>query len=155
MKQSQNKYASLSLISTIVAGTFTSIHHVFEIGYLAVILVLLFIVTPTLLMQWFRKTGSKVTLWVYGILITWFVVGLGLIDGLFNHTVKIIGFYFNALLSFHGGGTAGSEKTLEGNFIFQFTGMLTFFAGIFVAYYGYKFIRTSRRSRITSEQNND
>lgn len=154
MKQAKNKYASLSLISTIVAGTFTSIHHVFEIGYLAVILVLLFIIAPTLLMQRFRKIESNTTLWIYGILITWLVIGLGLIDGLLNHTMKIIGFYFNALLSLHGGGTADGEKALEGNFVYQFTGMLTFFASTFVAYYGYKFILTSRRTQITSDENN-
>jgi len=151
MKQSSNKYVTLSLISTIITAVFTSLHHTFEIGPLAVILVLLFIVSPTLLIWRFKNTGKKVFLWVYGLLNLWLVIGLGLVDGLFNHTIKLLSFQFQALLALHGGSTKTVEKAFEGNFIYQGTGILTFVASMFAAHYGYKFIRTSRQSNTTSE----
>lgn len=154
MKQALNKYASLSLISVIVTAVFTSLHHFYEIGFLAVVLVLLFIISPTLLMQQFRNTGKRVFLWIYEILNMWLVIGLGLVDGLFNHTIKLLSSQVHALLALHGGGTKAVEKTFEGNLIYQSTGVLTFVASMFAAYYGYKFIRTSMRSNSTSEQNN-
>ena len=154
MKQALNKYASPSLISVIVTAVFTSLHHFYEIGFLAVVLVLLFIISPTLLMQQFRNTRKRVFLWIYGILSIWLVIGLGLVDGLFNHTIKLLSSQVHALLALHGGGTKAVEKTFEGNLIYQSTGVLTFVASMFAAYYGYKFIRTSMRSNSTSEQNN-
>ena len=154
MKQALNKYASPSLISVIVTAVFTSLHHFYEIGFLAVVLVLLFIISPTLLMQQFRNTRKRVFLWIYGILSIWLVIGLGLVDGLFNHTIKLLSSQVHALLALHGGGTKAVEKTFEGNLIYQSTGVLTFVASMFAVYYGYKFIRTSMRSNSTSEQNN-
>ncbi len=154
MKHALNKYASRSLISIIATAALTSIHHFYEIGFLAVVLVLLFIVAPILLMQQFRNTGKKVLLWIYGLLNTWLVIGLGLVDGLFNHTMKLLSFQVHALLTLHGGSTKAVEKTFEGNLIYEGTGVLTFVTGIFAAYYGYKFIRTSVRSYSTNEQSN-
>lgn len=154
MKQASNKYASLSLMSTIVTASLTSIHHAYEIGFAAVILVLLFIVAPIVLMRGFRNTGTKGFLWAYGLLNTWLVVGLGLVDGLWNHTIRPLGVQLHTLLSLHGGGTKVVEKAFEGNFIYEGTGVLTFIASMFAAYYGYKFIRMSRQFDITDIQNN-
>lgn len=150
MKYALNDYGVLSLISVIATAVFTSIHHVYEIGFLAVALVLLFIVSPILLMQQYRKTGKKVFLWLYGLLNTWLVIGFGLVDGLFNHTLKLLSFQVHALLALHGGSTKAVEKAFEGNLIYEGTGVLTFVAGIFAAYYGYKFIRTNKQSKSTS-----
>ncbi|NJD22619.1 MAG: hypothetical protein FIA82_08125 [Melioribacter sp.] len=153
MKHTSPKYASQSLMSIIATAVFTSIHHFYEIRFLAVVLVLLFIGSPILLMQQFRNTRKRVFLWIYGILGIWLVIGLGLVDGLFNHTMKLLSLQVHALLALHGGGTKAVEKAFEGNLIYQGTGVLTFVAGMFAAYYGYKFIRTSMQSNSTSEQN--
>lgn len=154
MKQALNKYSSLSLISIIVTGVFTSLHHFYEIGFLAVVLVLFFIVSPTLLMKQFRNTGKRVFLWIYGILGIWLVIGLGIVDGLFNHTAKLLSLQVHALLASHGGGTKAVEKAFEGNIIYEGTGILTLIAGMFAAYYGHKFIRTNMQSDSTNEQDN-
>lgn len=105
-------------------------------------------------MRRFRTTGNKTSLWAYGFLNTWLVVGFGFVDGFWNHTVKLIGFQLHSLLSLHGGVTNTVEKSFEGNLIYQATGILTFVASIFAAYYGYKFIRIGMQSKITSTQNN-
>ena len=154
MKPARNKYESLSLISIIITGMFTSIHHTYEIGAHAIFLVLLFMVLPALLMRWFRNTGNRVSLWIYGLLNAWLVVGLGLVDGFWNHTIKPIGFQIQALIAFHGGGTVAGEKTFEGNIIYEVTGVLTFVAGMFAAYYGIKFIQANRNSMIKSGDSN-
>jgi len=105
-------------------------------------------------MRWFRNTGNRVSLWIYGLLNVWLVVGLGLVDGFWNHTLKPIGFQIQALIAFHGGGTVTGEKAFEGNIIYEVTGLLTFVAGMFAAYYGIKFIQTNRNSIIKSGDGN-
>lgn len=154
MKQAFNKYASLSLVSTIITATFAGIHHVYEVGFHAVFLVVIFMVLPVLLMRWFKKTEKKVSLWAYGLLNTWLVIGFGLVDGLWNHILSPLGISLHALMSLHGGSSPTVEKAVEGNFIYDATGVLTFIVSMFAAYYAYKFIRTVRQTETTSEQNN-
>jgi len=153
MKQARNKYVKLSLASMIVTATLSSVHHAYELGVYAVILIGLFIVLPAVFMQWFSKTGNQGSLWAYGLLNAWLVVGLGWVDGLWNHVVKPLGLQLHALAALHGGGANVVEKGVEGNFIYEGTAILTFVASIFAAYYGYKFIRTSRQSEGTSVHN--
>jgi len=150
MKSVTEKVMTLSLVSTVLTGILTSIHHVYEIGFGAIILALVVVVLPMLSMWRFRQTGSRVALWVYRLLTAWLVIGFGLVDGLWNHTIKPLGFQLHALLSLHGGGTKAVEKAVDGNFIYEGAGILTFVASMFAAYYGYKFIRTSKQSEITS-----
>ena len=153
MKYALNNYGTQSLISIIATAVLTTVHHFYEIGFLAVILVLLFIATPSLLIARYNKTEKKVFLWVYVLLNTWLVLGLGIVDGLFNHTTKFLNLQVHALLALHGGSTKVVEKAFEGNIIYEGTGVLTFVASMFAAYYGYKFIRTSLQSNLTSKQN--
>ncbi|MBI3787083.1 MAG: hypothetical protein HY276_02400 [Ignavibacteriales bacterium] len=150
-----NKYASLSLTSTIITATFAATHHVYEVGFHAIFLVIIFMVLHALLMRWFKRTEKKSSLWAYGLLNTWLVVGFGLVDGLWNHILRPLGFSLHALMSLHGGGSPAVEKAFEGSFIYEVAGALTFIASMFAAYYAYKFIQTARRSRTTSEQNNE
>lgn len=154
MKQVQNKFASLSLVSMILTGTLTTIHHSYELGFHAIVLVFLFVITPFFLMQWIRKTSNRSALWIYGLLNTWLVFGLGLVDGLWNHIIRPLGFQVQALLSIHGGGMKGAEQVAGGNLIYEGTGIFTFVASMFAAYYGYKFIQASRQSKIINTLNN-
>lgn len=149
-----SKYASLSLVSTIVTATFAAIHHTYEIGVHAVFLAVIFMALPALLMRWFKKTEKKSPLWIYGLLNTWLVVGFGLVDGLWNHILSPLGLNLHALMSLHGGGSPTVDKAIEGNFIYDATGVLTFIASMFAAYYAYKFIQTVRQAETTGEQNN-
>lgn len=149
MKSVTEKFMSLSLISTVSTGILTSVHHVYEIGFGAILLALVVVVLPMLSMRWFKQTGSRAALWAYRLLAAWLVIGFGLVDGLWNHTIKPLGFQLHALFSLHGGGTNSVERASEWNFIHEGTGVLTFVASMFAAYYGYKFIRTSRQSEIT------
>jgi len=153
MKQIPNKYAKYSLVSMILTGTLTTIHHSYEIGLHAGILALLFIITPIFLMKWFRRTGNQYALWIYGLINTWLVFGLGLVDGLWNHIIRPLGFQVQALLSFHGGGMKAIQQAAEGSLVYQWTGALTFVTSMAAGYYGYKFIQGSRQSKISTQNN--
>lgn len=158
MKAETNKYATLSLASTVLTGIFTSVHHSYEIGYKAIVLAVLVVVLPVLAMGWLKRTGSRVALWVYGLLTAWLVLAFGMIDGLWNHTINGLGSYVNnAVLSLHGSMPGEGENVtadaLAGNLIYQAAGVLTFIASAFAAYYGVKFLRTRKQPAIPNTQN--
>lgn len=157
MKPLTEKYATHSLVSTLLTGILTSVHHAYEIGYLAFVLGLVVVVLPALSMQWFRQTGSKAALWIFRLLTAWLVIGFGLADGLWNHVIKTLGFYY-VLLPAHGGDAKVVERTFSilppavGNFIFEGTGILTFVAGLFAAYYAYKFAKQRKQFETINTQ---
>jgi len=158
MNQETSKYAKISLAFTALTGVLTSVHYFYEMGFKAVILVLLLLVLPVLMMRWLKKTGSKMALRIYGLITTWLVIGFGFFDGFWNHVVKKFGYYY-VLLPAHGGDKKVVEKTFSilptevGNFLFEATGILTFIMSIIAAYYLVKFIRV-RKQFITNIQNN-
>jgi len=154
MKPSVKKVAILSLTSTVTTGVLTSIHHVYEIGFGAIMIALVVVVLPILSMRRLWQTGSKVALWAYQLLITWIVIGFGLVDGFWQHTIKPLGFQLHALMSLHGGTTPAVKKAIIGNPIHEGTGVLTFVAAMLAAYYGYKFIQATRQSTITVTEAN-
>jgi hypothetical protein len=133
-----NKYAKLSLVSIMLAGIFASIHNYYEMGSHALILMSLIVILPIILIFWFKYTKSKVALSIYGLISVWIVIGFGLVDGLFKHTLKILsGYGLVFLKNLHG----GNIPLPQFNIIFEGTALLTFIASIFVAYYSYKFIK--------------
>jgi len=133
-----NKYAKLSLISVTLAGIFTSIHHYYEIGPNVLILISLIVILPIVLIKWFKYTRSKVALLTYGLISAWIVIGFGLVDGLFKHTLKVLGSYMSVLLrNLHG----GNLPLPQINLLFEGTAILTFIASMFAAYYSCKFIK--------------
>ena len=142
-----NRYGRPSLLSTMSAGVFTSIHHGYEIGYLAIALAAVVVVLPLMVMRWLRRTGSKMALWVYGLITTWLVIGFGIVDGFWNHMMRTLGYYY-VLLPAHGGNERIVEKTFSlvppevGNDLFEATGVLTFLTGLSAAYYAIKFTRS-------------
>lgn len=159
MRHSSNEYAVLSLATTILTAILTSIHHSYEMGIHALILVVLFIILPSVFMAWFKKTESRGALWAYGLLDTWLVVGLGVVDGLWNHIIRPMGFSLHGLMALHGGAMGGSGSAATdaggGSIVYTLTGALTFVAAMFAAYYGYRFIQTNRQSGTATDSNNE
>ncbi len=154
MKEAANKYATFSLSSTISTGIFTSVHHHYEIGNATIYLVLLFIVLPTILIGWFLKNGSEIALWIYWLINAWLLLGVGLVDGLMSHAVKLIGIQIHELVALHGGSTSINENSLEGIMIYEITGTLTFITALFAGYYGVKLIRSIKNAAVKSEERN-
>lgn len=150
MKESANKYATLSLLSSISTGILTSVHHYYEIGNSTIYLVLLFIALPTILIVWFLKNGSGIALWLYWLINAWLVLGVGLVDGLMSHAVKLIGIQIHELVALHGGNVSSNGNVLEGNMIYEVTGVFTFVAALFAGYYGVKLIRSIKNTPVKS-----
>ncbi len=145
-----NKYARLSLISVTLTIVIATVHHIYQLGPRPSILTffLIMLLLPSVLILWFKQTGHKVALLAYGLFNAFVIAGFGITDGLLNHTFKVVGSYLGASLP------GASEKVVgfsflspaAGNFFFEGTGILAFIASLFVAYYGYKFIRAEVRS---------
>lgn len=147
---SENKYAKLSLISVTLTMMIALAHHIYQLGPRPLILMffLTMLLLPSGLMLWFKQTGHKVALLGYGLFNAFVITGFGITDGLLDHTFKVVGPYLGASMP------GGSEKVVgfsflspaAGDFFFEGTGILTFVASLFVAHYGYKFIRAEIRS---------
>jgi len=146
------KTAALSLVSITLAGIITSAHHLYRLGFEVLIPALVIVFVPYLLMRWYRRSGSKLALWFYGVLNVLVISWFGVIDGFADHVVKAFGRYILTPL------TGESVKIgsmilppYEGDFFYEITGILTFIASAFATYYGIKMIR-GRRQMTTSQQ---
>jgi len=132
----------------------TTIHHIYELGFGMLIPGLILIVLPYTLSLWFKRTGNKLSLWLYGLLNAFVIVGFGLADGLLNHTLKTFG--YNVLLSMHGGDVQLVKRIFSlsppivGDFFLESTGILTFIASLFAAYFGYRFIQARRAVKVAN-----
>lgn len=148
--QNQNKahaFAKLSLWSITITGIFTSAHHLYRFGLSILIPALVVIFLPYILLHWFRDTENKITFYFYGLFNVFIIGALGFIDGGLDHGLRAFRRYFWAPL--HGGVSPLQTvdfrllppTLLAGDPFYEITGLLSFVASIFSAYYLYKFMR--------------
>jgi hypothetical protein len=141
-----NKYAMLSLISITLTAIITASHHVFRDGLGQIGLWVIIILLPYVLMRWFAHTGTKWAVAIYGLFNIPIIVGLGVVDGFLDHTLKALGLQHMTILP---GGEAEVVKTVfslwspaAGNIFYEGTGILTFIGSVFATVYLLQFIRT-------------
>lgn len=150
-----HKYGNLSLVSVTFTAIVTTVHHVYELGAGLLIPGLIIIALPYTLSLWFKRTGNKLSLWLYGLLNVFVITGFGFVDGFLDHTLKRFG--YNVMLSMHGGDAQLVKRIFSlsppvtGDFFLESTGILTFIASLFAAYFGYQFIQARRASKVTNE----
>ncbi len=142
---SGNMYARLSLISITLTAIITTAHHVFRDGLGLLVPGVIIILLPYVLMRWFKQTGNKWPVWIYGLYNVLIVVQLGVIDGFLDHVLKALGF---SHLTFLPGGDAEIVQTVfslwsphAGNIFYEATGILTFVGSVFATLYLFQFIR--------------
>jgi ABC-type branched-subunit amino acid transport system substrate-binding protein len=140
------KYARFSLVSIVATSIVATVHHIYKLGPGAFLLGAVIIVLPIALMLWFRKTSSSAALISYGLMNVWIIVGFGLVDGLWDHTLKI--YLGNFLLSNYSYYFSWSPI---GGFPFEATGILESVGSLFAAYYGYKFLRTAYSNELAGQ----
>jgi branched-chain amino acid transport system substrate-binding protein len=124
--------ATLSLVSILSTSALTTVHHFYKLGNDAFAVGLATIGLPVVFWFWFRKTRRQLPLLLYGLVNLWIVIGFGIIDGFWDSTVKV---YLSNLLF------PDSRLFIRaplGSFMFEVTGILTFIASMFAAYYGYQ-----------------
>ena len=141
-----NTYARLSLISIMLTAIITASHHIFRDGVGQFVLWIIIILLPYVLLRWFAHTGTKWAVAIYGLYNILIIVGLGVVDGFLDHTLKALGFQHTTILP---GGEAEVVKTVfslwspaAGNIFYEGTGVLTFIGSVFAAVFLFRFIRT-------------
>lgn len=135
-------YALRSLVGIEALSLLTSIHHLDELGVSFLVPAVLLVSLPVFLMWWSLKHRSRVARLSYGILVTLIVLGFGLQDGLWNHTVKMTVFFLRGADRAE---MAGLPFPAVGSVFHEVTGVLTFVAAIFAAYFGYQYITKTRK----------
>ena len=130
--------ALLSLTSIEALAVLASVHHLDELGIIFLGPALLVIILPLILIwQWARKPGRPL-LWAYGIYLVLMILGFGLYDGLFNHTIKMTIFFLN-------GAKLSAMRQFPffppvGSAFHEVTGVLTFVVTLYATYQGYRFL---------------
>lgn len=134
--------AAWSLVSVEALALLTSVHHLDELGIVFLGPALIITILPLVLIwQWTRKPSQSL-LWTYGIYLALMILGFGLYDGFWNHTLKMSIFFLQ-----------GANRNLMtksfpffppvGSTFHEVTGVLTFVVALYAAYLGYRFLVTS------------
>src|SRR5215813_15071999 len=81
-----------TVVSVEALAVLTSIHHLDELGVSFLVPALLIVGLPLVLMWWYLKKFSQAALWTYSTFVALVILGFGVSDGLWNHTIKLIVF---------------------------------------------------------------
>lgn len=133
-------FGNLSLISTTLAVLLGSISHAYYFGHIAFTVGIVFILILSILFFAYKRYANKFILFFYLLLNVFVVVGFGIIDGFWNHAIKV------GLTYLHGGQLPplfiGLFQNPEiGTFFQESVGVLTFLASMFSVYYGLKLVQ--------------
>jgi hypothetical protein len=126
-----------SLLGIEALALLTSIHHLEEFGVSFLLPAVLLVSLPLVLTWWVLKQPSRAARLSYVTLLTLVIVGFGVLDGLWNHTVKMVVFFLRGA---DRANMAGLPFPPVGSVFHEVTGPLPFVAAIFAAYFGYQFI---------------
>ena len=128
--------ARLSLLSIELTAAVTTVHHLYKLGLGAFGLGTVLIGFPIAFLLWFRSTKRGLPLILYGLVNLWIIIGFGIVDGFWDSTIKVYfaNYFFTSSRYF--------IRLPLGSYLFEVTGVLTFVASLFAAYYSYKFITT-------------
>ena len=135
-------YALRSLIAIEALALLTSIHHLDQLGIAFLPTAVLLVGLPPILMWWFLRHYSRAARVSYATLVTLIILGFGLQDGLWNHTVKMTVFFLRGADRAR---MVGLPFPPVGSVFHEVTGVLAFVAAIFAAYFGYQFISKTRK----------
>jgi len=115
----------------------TSIHHLDQLGISFLVPAILLVSLPPVLMVWFLKRLNRTARWTYTVFSSLMILGFGLDDGLWNHTIKMIVFSARGASRAN---MAGLPFPPVGSVLHEVTGVLAFVATLFAVYFGYRFL---------------
>ncbi len=141
LQDKRTVYALWSLASVEALALLTSIHHVFKFGPGFLVMGLILVTLPLILIWQFSRKPNTLLAQIYGLVVIFMVLGFGLFDGLWNHTIKMLLFFA------YGANQAVMREKFPvfdpvGGFGYELSGVLTFVAALVAAYFTYQFIRT-------------
>jgi hypothetical protein len=120
----------------------TSIHHLNQLGISFLVPAVLVVGLPIVCMWWFLNALNQAARWTYGAVVALVIVGFGLGDGLWNHTIKMIVFFSRGATR---AAMVGLPFPPVGSAFHEITGVLTFIAAIVAAYVGWQFMAETGR----------
>jgi len=133
--------ARRSLVAVVLTAIAITVNHVFALGSAAYGLGAALIVVAVALLLWFRNSRSTIALTGYAAMSAWIALGFGVYKGLWKGVLRL----------FLGSGLAAVSNEYPnppvGSFAFEASGILMFVGGLFVAYYGYRFVTSVWESR--------
>jgi hypothetical protein len=138
--------AMRSVITVVLTSFITSFHHIFRLGLPYLPMWLPFIFLPIGLAKLYQRSRfkNKSLLGAYGLISYFIIIWFGFVDGLFDHTFRVLGL---PNITWLPGGDVefvetafkiGSAET--SHWFFQITGSFAFIASLFALYYTTKFI---------------
>ena len=130
-----HRAARRSLLSVVLTAAAITVNHLYTLGPGAFVLGAALVGISSALLFWYRSTRNSVALGGYLLMILWIVVGFGMYKGLWRGTLPL--FLGTALSSLS---TSFPPPTL-GAYGFEASGILMFVGGLFVAFYGFEFVR--------------
>lgn len=129
----------LSLVALLATVAVTAIHHIFRLGAELMPASVAALLIPIGLAVWFRRTGNRFALWVYGAYVAMVAFWFGFLDGFLDHVLKALGL---ENMTFLPGSEAGSVATAyalwsaEATSVFyEGTGVLTAIASVPAVYF--------------------
>src|SRR4029450_10958220 len=128
------QYAQASLVSVVLTAIAITVNHAYTLGVGAFLLGATLVVVPAVLLLWFRRTGSKAAFIGYLLMNLWLVVGFGLVEGLWDSTLRVFLGTLLASLS------TSFPKPVIGSFGFEMSGIVTFIGSLFVLYYALRLV---------------
>jgi hypothetical protein len=138
-------FVNLSLISTALTVLLASISHAYYFGHKAFVAGIGFLLIISALNFIYRRYANKLVLLFYFLLNIFVVMGFGIINGFWNHTIKV------ALTYLHGGHLPPFfiglfQDPNMGTFFQESVGVLTFITSMFSVYYAFKIVPKNKKS---------
>jgi len=139
VKLFESKQAQQSWVWITAMMVFTSVHHIFRLGYGLVIPSIILTILPYMLMRWYVSTKNRAIMKTYSLYNVLMFIWFGFIDGFMDHVFKAIGLQN---MTFLPGGEAEIVQTVlslwspqAGNIFYEGTGVLSAIAGVIAMFY--------------------
>lgn len=141
-----HKNAIRSVISVVLTSILTTIHHVFRLGLGSMPMWMPVIMLPIGLAVLYKRSRfrNKWLLGAYGLVSYGIIFWFGIVDGLFDHTFRVLG--LNNITWLPGGDAEIVETAFQigsaetSHWIFQITGAFVFIVSLFALFYTTRFI---------------
>ncbi|WP_458780542.1 hypothetical protein [Arthrobacter sp. D3-16] len=145
------RYGVQSFLAMEAMILLTGVHHVYRLGLGQLVPALGLLIAPLLLALWYRRSGSRWPLWIYSLQVALVFFYFGVVDGFADHVLKELGL---PNLTFLPGSDQEVVETVyhlwspaAGHAFYEWTGILTFAAGVAAVYFTSKMMGKALTSR--------
>lgn len=137
-------FVNLSLLSTVLTVILASVSHAYFFGHQAFVAGMGLVLIISALIYIYKRNSNKLILFFYFLLNALVIIGFGIINGFWNHAIKV------ALTYLHGGYLPPVFIGLfhdpdMGTFFQESIGVLTFITSMFAAYYAFKMVPKNKK----------